>query len=301
MLTVCYTENIKSEKTNMNTTVKILIAVLITLGVVAALLYGVLTYQESNKIEFDSLTISRGNIENTLSLDGVVRAEKREALTFGAGDRVRDVNVALGDEVKKDDSLIVFENEVEISAPFDGTIIELNAYQSQKNPGVAGASQSLAIIADLNSREFIAEVEEDDFREIELDQQVRLECDIRGDGTLYGKIIEKGRAAKTRQDGSLYFLVVSSVDDFSNVEGNDTFTCSADVVLESKRNIVFVPFNAVTIVDDKNVVYLISDEGEIQQKEITTGLESSSGYEVLSGLRAGDRIAADASSVQEQL
>lgn len=281
----------------MNTTLKILLAVGGTLAFIALSLYGVLQYRDATVVEFESISVSRGVIENTLSIEGVVSAEKREALFSQTGDRVREIRFALGEEVNKDEVLIVFENGQELVAPFDGTIIKVDTYEGERI--VPASQEPLMIIADLNSRMFTGEVEEDDISEIEEGQQVTFTCDIERDERLVGELKQIGQATQKRIDGTMFFEMTASIDSLGDFTERDAFSCDAEVITASRRNVVIAPFDSVTIKDGRPVVYEVREDGTTQEKEITTGLEGLDGFEVTRGLADGDVIARDAQVFEE--
>lgn len=281
----------------MNTTLKILIAVGGTLAFIALSLYGVLQYREATTITFESISVTRGVIENTLSIEGVVSAEKREALFSQTGDRVKEIRFALGEEVSKDEVLIIFENEQELAAPFDGAIIEIGAYEGER---VSPSSQEpLMIIADLDSRVFTGEVEEDDISEIEEGQQISFTCDIEREETLIGELSQIGQATQKRIDGSMFFEMTASINDLEDFTERDAFSCDAEVVTASRRNAIIAPFDSVSIKDGRSVVYEVLEDGTAQEKEVFTGLEGLDGFEVTRGLTDGDVIVKDAQVFEE--
>jgi multidrug efflux pump subunit AcrA (membrane-fusion protein) len=282
----------------MNTTLKILITIVVTLSLIGATLFGILQYQEATTIEFESVALTRGTIEDTLSIEGVVSAEKREILFSAAGDRVSEVRFGLGDEVQQDDVILVFENEVELTAPFAGTILEINAYEGQRV--VPAAQEPSVLLADLDSRIFTGEVDEDDISKIKTDQDIVFSCDLNDASRLEGRVNEIGRAAKKRVDGSMYFEVIAEISELEDFSKKDTFSCDAEVILSSRRNVIIAPFDAVAIRDGRPIVYVVSEDGTPTEKEIVTGLEGVDGFEVVSGLVDSDIIVRDVQVFEEE-
>lgn len=82
------------------------------------------------------------------------------------------------------------------------------------------------------------------------------------------------------------FLVSIKENDKSLPEG---FHVSLEIELNSKQNVVVVPFDAVLIENDKEYVYVV-EQGRIRKREVKIGLIDDNWEEVVSGIRAGEVI-----------
>lgn len=64
----------------------------------------------------------------------------------------------------------------------------------------------------------------------------------------------------------------------------------ADLVLEQKDNVPSVPLQAVNHEGDKTVVYVVSNDGKIEGRPVTLGLQTENEAEVISGLSEGEQV-----------
>lgn len=64
----------------------------------------------------------------------------------------------------------------------------------------------------------------------------------------------------------------------------------ADIPLDQKVDVMAVPIQALNHEHDKTTVFLVNSSGEVEDKVVQVGLETSSDAEVLSGLNEGDKV-----------
>lgn len=62
------------------------------------------------------------------------------------------------------------------------------------------------------------------------------------------------------------------------------------IILEHKDEAVLVPYEAVVKNDEKDVVYVISDEGFAEERKVQTGLGNELFMEILSGVDEGEKV-----------
>ena len=64
----------------------------------------------------------------------------------------------------------------------------------------------------------------------------------------------------------------------------------ADVALEQRDNVLSVPLQAINHEAGKTTVYVVTPDGEIQDRQVELGLKTESYTEVLSGLRENEQV-----------
>jgi RND family efflux transporter MFP subunit len=66
----------------------------------------------------------------------------------------------------------------------------------------------------------------------------------------------------------------------------------ADTTLlaEEKENTPLVPVTAVTYVDNQAIVYVVNEDGTVEQRMVTIGLSNTNQIEILSGVSAGEAV-----------
>lgn len=291
---------------------KIIVTIIIV--VVIGVSIGIGTYyfylSDNNKQEnFSSVKAKMGRLEEFLEIEAEVASREKESLTFRDGDKVKEIKFQLGDKVNQDDVLIVFENGTELKAPYGGTIIDLLAYPGQKKEEIQAQTQNppsqvmsqaspksqngadLITIAKMDELDFTTKIDEDQIEQIKKDQEVRLNCDINKEVTIYGKVEKVGLTLKTGSDGNGYFEVKGKINDLKELNPRDGMSCDGEVVLEVKDNVLTIADSAVLFEDDKTFVYLYDPNSEsATKKKIEIGIEGKNSYEVIDGLDEGEEV-----------
>ena len=73
----------------------------------------------------------------------------------------------------------------------------------------------------------------------------------------------------------------------------------ATLMLDQKPNILALPQEAVNVQGDERSVWLVDSSGKVEERKITTGIETPHEVEIVSGLTEGDTVAVgDRSSLQ---
>jgi len=145
-------------------------------------------------------------------------------------------------------------------------------------------------VADLSRVWVLADVYEQELPRLKLGQQASLklsywpEREWRGQVTyIYPTVDEKTRTVKVRieVDNPKYELKPEMFGDV--------------LIASAPRSVLLVPDDAVIDSGTRKLVFVVLGEGRLQARQIEVGLHSESGYEVVSGLTEGERVASGAS------
>jgi len=169
---------------------------------------------------------------------------------------------------------------VNLAAPISGTITALNYNVGDwVNPGTG-----LATVANIGSMIIKFNAGETDVQDLKLGKTVYVYSDFQKDLKLKGHITEISRSASL---DSRSFLVKAQ---FTNTR-NDFFKpgmfVKANVVLESKQNVITIPTSSVIYNDKGATVYVIKN-GMTFPENIEIGLANDSVTVVKNGLREGE-------------
>jgi RND family efflux transporter MFP subunit len=170
-----------------------------------------------------------------------------------------------------------------ILAPADGFVIEKNIVQGQ----MVDAGMKLYRLADLGIVWVYAQVYEQDLPCVQLGQEATVKLsslpdrEFRGRVTyIYPTVDEKTRTARVRLEfeNPGYFL-------------KPGMFVSAQMISELKPSALLVPDSAVLRSGEKNTVFVALPGGKFDPRTVGLGLEAEHDqYEVVSGLRAGERV-----------
>lgn len=175
-----------------------------------------------------------------------------------------------------------------ITAPFDGIITRRFV-----DPGVliqagtASASQSLPLVcvSDIYRLRLDFPVSVAYVKEVEVGAPVEVRVDSLGGKTFSGKI---SRCSRKVDEATRTMLTEIEVPN-PNLELVPGMYATVSLRVGRQRNALAIPTEAVAG-GSKPSVYLINSAGEIEERSVTLGLETSTEYEVVSGLKEGDVI-----------
>lgn len=70
----------------------------------------------------------------------------------------------------------------------------------------------------------------------------------------------------------------------------DGMTCTVSFVIKEVLDSLMVPYQAVRIVDGKQVVTVVDQDGQMVEKQIKTGFTDGNQVEVLEGLQVNETV-----------
>lgn len=167
-----------------------------------------------------------------------------------------------------------------IRAPFDGVVAELYVTEGD----VVG--QSLLGVMMSKETEVELNVEESRIEQIHKGQHVSLRVAAHPGVDFPAVVTNVAFAA----DSSTHTFVVTVTP--LDEEGVLRSGMYADTTLlaEERENTALVPVTAVTYVDNQAIVYVVNEDGTVEQRMVTTGLSSANQIEILSGVSAGEIV-----------
>ncbi|MFC6464294.1 HlyD family efflux transporter periplasmic adaptor subunit [Marinilactibacillus sp. GCM10026970] len=223
--------------------------------------------------------------EVVVSNGTIVPSETQEVLGQGI---VSELNVAVGDAVEEDDTLLTYLDGTAYTANFNGTITEVNVSEEEPDNNVQQGQASI-VLADLNNLEVMIQLSRSDANLVEVDQPVLLTYSNEDyQGTV--SRIDPVATQEQSQVGSTTSLgAVITFDD--QPEGLIAgFEIDADITVASADQALIVPIEALNY-DENNqpFVYTVVDQ-TAQRVEIETGIQSNTTIEVTNGLSEGDQV-----------
>ncbi|MEW6189309.1 MAG: efflux RND transporter periplasmic adaptor subunit, partial [Actinomycetota bacterium] len=185
------------------------------------------------------------------------------------------------------------ENAI-IKAPVGGILnFKLIGAMGAANSKVAVGStitqgQSIFTIYDLSKIYFAADVDETDIAGVEVDRLAQVALDAYPGITFKGRVSEISSTSKITQTGGTAFSVKIGLEP-SNVPLRIGMNGSADIIESRRKNVLIVPYEAVVKRKGKRVVFVVEDS-IVRMREVTTGISTETSYEIIGGLREGERV-----------
>ncbi len=178
-----------------------------------------------------------------------------------------------------------------VTAPTNGTITSL-MYASGMTVGSldTGDSSSNVKVATIKTEGnpiVKVNLSEIDVTKVKLGQKATITLDSIEDKTFTGKVIGVDRIGETSSNVTQYPAII--LLDISSEEILPNMTITADIVINSKNNVLLVPSEAVQTINGKNYVNVMVN-GKPQITQVVVGLNSDSQIEISSGLKEGQEV-----------
>ncbi len=185
---------------------------------------------------------------------------------------------------------IAISNTV-MSSPIDGILLS----SPTSVTGVQLLATDVFQIVNPNSLIFKAEIDEEDISQIEIGQSATLVLDAYPDQELRAQI--KDIAYQTSQSASGTVFVVDFQFDTTLASQDNPLqkyrlgmNGDIDISLQSKQNVLSIPLIAIKQRGQDYFVDIKGNNGELEEKQIETGLETEEWIEVNSGLSEADQV-----------
>lgn len=209
----------------------------------------------------------------------------------------------LNSQISLRDSQLSIENyhkqleNYQITAPISGTVLKKTSKAGDTLDN-SNASVVMAVIADMSTIIFEMSVDELDISKVKVGQKVSVTADAL-ENRVYAGHVDYVSVVGTTQNGVTTYPIKIVVD---NPDGLiPGMNVSAEIVVESRENVLRVP---VTAVNRGNIVYVKdkkASKSKVSAEEIAapegfhavrveTGLNDSDYIEIISGLSEGDEV-----------
>lgn len=176
-------------------------------------------------------------------------------------------------------------NLAHIEAPFAGTITQaLPMSGDQVSPGM------VAFRLDDFSRLLVdVQISEVDINRIQVGQEVTLTFDAILAKEYRGEVVEVGLVGNIQQGIVNFQISVELIDPDEDVRPG--MTAAVNVVVSQLEDVLLVPNRAVRVLDGERVVYILSEDNQLEAVTLTLGSSSDTHSQILdSELAAGDEV-----------
>ncbi len=243
--------------------------------IIIAVLYQINQSQTRYIQSLETITIERGDITLVALATGKVTSSLTE--TVKVNGTLTDVLVSVGDVVREDDKIAEFRNTmgqiVSLLAPMDGIVSQLPSNVANE-----------FVISDPDQLQLVINISESDIYKIELNQEASVYIEAINQ-TFIGEVIAINPIGNTSLDYTTYPVTVSfDPTDEPVLLG---MSGSASIDIESRNNILIVPFEAIITEGTQRFVLDASwrDNPSDSQKDyyipVTTGFADVFNVEVI--------------------
>ncbi len=184
----------------------------------------------------------------------------------------------------------------EVKAPIDGTITSLDVSVGDELGGsnaassaAGGSSSSVLTIVDLENLIAQIDINEIDALNVKKDQKATLTFDVFAEEKKFtGKVSKVDTLGTTTQGVTTYQTEITLDSIEPTIKPG--MTVSADIITESKDNVLLVPNSAIKTSGETNFVQVLADDGTINNIAVEVGLASTDQTEIISGVSEGDKV-----------
>lgn len=286
--------------------------ILIVILISSAGAYWKFKKSKSSKINFNTITVERGNLKISVLATGVVEPQNRLEIKVPISGRLEDILVKEGESVKKG-KILAWMSSTEraalldaarakgsqelahweevykptpIVSPMDGIIIARSM-----EPGQTVTTSDVPLV--MSNRLIIkAQVDETDIAKIRMGQPAEIYLDAYAEHKIKAQVNHIAYEAKTVNNVTTYEIdvVPERVPSFmrSGMTANVTF------IVDHKENILLVPQDAVKERDGEYRVFTPKEDknkkGPPPTKTVKTGISDGKKIEIIEGLQEGDQV-----------
>lgn len=198
-----------------------------------------------------------------------------------------------------------------VHSPIVGTVASLNKEVGEIALGSTFTSDVIMSIADLTQMEAVAEVDENDIPDIVVGLPVNIEVDALPDTPFKGVVKDIARSATIEGFGTQE--QATSFDVKVTVEGEVALlrpgmSATVEIQIVEKKNVLAVPIQCLTMrnpkaageqardltrvkeEDLKDVVFKITDDGQVKMVQVQSGISSDSDIEITGEIQENDEI-----------
>jgi HlyD family secretion protein len=159
-------------------------------------------------------------------------------------------------------------------------VVPLTSYQ---------AGTELLLLADMDSLIFKGTVDEIDVGKLEQGMDAELKIGAIPDEEIWGSLTRISPKAK-KQDNATLFDVEISITKRGGKVIRAGYSANAELLINKAMNTLFIPERLVVFEEGRTFVEVQNASGEIEKKEIKTGLSDGINVEILEGLAQGEEV-----------
>lgn len=232
------------------------------------------------------LQAKQTSVSNAESAVRIAQANLAAAQAGSTSDEVAAARAAVAQAQASADSASLATSDLVLVAPVDGTIIEVNI---QAGSIVSSGGAAALVMADLEHLYVEAALDENDYSQAEMGLPVDILVDALEGTSLEGTVTALSPVGSVDQNGIATYTLITSLD-AAGSRAAAGMTVRLDVITERAEDVLVIPNEAVSLLDGKQVVSVLSENGSTTTVAVELGMTDGSIVEVVSGLESGQRV-----------
>lgn len=178
--------------------------------------------------------------------------------------------------------------KTEILAPFDGTIVYIGVKENDQLSAYDYSTITAVHLVDTKTIELDGVVDEIDIFKVKVGQKATIVVDALPEQKLTGTVTFISPFG-TERTGVVNYKITIKLDP-TEMELKGGLTATADIVVDSKKNVLLIPNGAIKGTRGNYWTQVTGPKGEIEKRQIALGLQGELFSEVVSGLEEGEKV-----------
>lgn len=178
-----------------------------------------------------------------------------------------------------------------IIAPYDGIVAWVGADVGDE----VTASNTIAHLVNTSVVEIDAAVDQINVASVEVGQMAMIELDALPDAKLRGQVSAVSPVAAS-QSSVVTFDIAVSVQGADQYELKEGMSATITIMALDVQNVLLVPSNAIQRTKNGNVVQVVTDDDQTEERAVKTGASNGLQTEIISGLAEGEQVVVKSSS-----
>lgn len=244
-------------------------------------------------MEVETTAVTEQDFQEVVSTIGTIEPVQTENL-LGQG-AVVEVNVEENDEVAEDDVLATYADGTQLTAPFSGTITQLNI-EAEEVDANAQQNQPSIVVSNLDDLEVSIGLSKNEANDVTVDQDVELTyLEEMYEGTISNvdAVATAGESQASAFQGgqSSPTLNATVVFDSEDIEALiPGFEIDADIITNTSTGSLAIPIESLVYDEDGNPFVYVVENGVANARDVETGIQEGVSLEILDGLSVDDEV-----------
>ncbi len=178
-----------------------------------------------------------------------------------------------------------------IYAPIDGYVLTRSVEVGDPVTPLTSYQEGTVLMkmANMSNLVFKGTVDEIDVGKLSEGMPAELRVGALPGDTIPGRLAKIWLQAEKKENASVFPIEIS-ISNTKKVVLRAGYSANADVIIQKKTNILYVPERVVTFRNDSSFVKLALADNKSEEHAIKTGLSDAINIEVISGLKEGDKV-----------
>lgn len=182
--------------------------------------------------------------------------------------------------------------DTKVMAPIDGVVASRLVQKGMIiSSGISnvGGGTTVMTLADLSRVFVLASVDESDIGRVQEGQEAVITADAFPTQPFKGKVVRIATKGMNAYNVVTFEVKIEVLDDNKSMLKPE-MTANVEIMLDRRDDVLVVPVEAVTRMDEKQVATVVKADGKTEERTVEIGLTDGLNYEVLGGLQEGDTV-----------